>query len=356
MSPFSADYRQARARFLDACRQGGLAVQSLGHVLRGPMGEALALDAARFGPAEAERWLVVFSATHGTEGSFGSAAQLDFVLRAPALPQGIAVLLVHGLNPWGFAWGRRTTEDNVDLNRNWIDFARPRPANADYDGLAPALEPAALDAASLAACDRVLADFQTARGPAALQAALSRGQYDHADGLFFGGFGPCWSRRRLGEALRRHLGPARQVAVIDCHTGLGTYGAAEIITMAEPATPEHARARAWWGNLVKSTADGGSLSAALTGTLDDGVKALLGPVELTFVALEVGTSPLAAVLETLREDGWLHRRGRLDSAEGVRIKAAVRRHFTPDDPAWQAAVLGHAARAIDGALAGLAAS
>ncbi len=354
MSVFSPDYRTARIRFLAACAGHGLMVESCLHPLHGPAGEALAIDVARRGPPDAAQWLVLFSATHGTEGAFGSAAQLALVERAPALPAGVALLLVHGLNPWGFAWGRRTTEDNVDLNRNWIDFARPRPANADYGRLAAALEPSALDPETLSRGDRALAAFRAVAGEAALQAALSGGQYDHPEGLFFGGFGPTWSRRRLAEILRRHLAPARTVAAIDCHTGLGPYGSAEIITLAAAGSTAYRRARAWWGAQLASTADGDSVSSALTGTLDEGVAALLGDAALVFVALEVGTYDLATTLAVLRDDGWLHRHGALDDDRGRALKARIRDHFAPADPAWQRAVLGHAAGAIDAALSGLA--
>ena len=43
----------------------------------------------------------------------------------PARPEQ-AVLLVHAINPHGFAWSRRVTQENVDLNRNFlVDFTAP---------------------------------------------------------------------------------------------------------------------------------------------------------------------------------------------------------------------------------------
>ena len=35
------------------------------------------------------------------------------------LPDDVAVLMIHLINPWGTAWMRRVNEDNIDLNRNY---------------------------------------------------------------------------------------------------------------------------------------------------------------------------------------------------------------------------------------------
>ena len=37
-----------------------------------------------------------------------------------SVPKGASVLLVHLVNPYGFKFGRRYNENNVDLNRNVI--------------------------------------------------------------------------------------------------------------------------------------------------------------------------------------------------------------------------------------------
>ena len=37
------------------------------------------------------------------------------------MPEDVAIVLVHALNPFGFAWRRRWNENNVDLNRNFLD-------------------------------------------------------------------------------------------------------------------------------------------------------------------------------------------------------------------------------------------
>lgn len=48
------------------------------------------------------------------------------------LPDNVALLLTHAINPHGFAWVRRVTEDNVDLNRKFTPPGVAAPVNAGY--------------------------------------------------------------------------------------------------------------------------------------------------------------------------------------------------------------------------------
>ena len=85
---------------------------------------------------------MVVSGTHGVEGYCGSALQSRWLESCVAdRPHEFAVVCLHGLNPYGFSWVRRTNEDNVDLNRNFIDWDRPPPANPGYDEIADLLVP-----------------------------------------------------------------------------------------------------------------------------------------------------------------------------------------------------------------------
>ena len=106
---FSANYRAARARFLAAGRESGAAVESRQNPECGPGGEALFTDLAWLGPPAAERVLVTLSATHGVEGFCGSGVQTGWLESGlyRELPSGVALLQIHAINPYGFAWLRR---------------------------------------------------------------------------------------------------------------------------------------------------------------------------------------------------------------------------------------------------------
>ncbi|MBM3573105.1 MAG: DUF2817 domain-containing protein, partial [Alphaproteobacteria bacterium] len=157
-SCFARDYAEARAKFRDRAAASGGRLKTYLNPNRGPHGEELATDAAWFGREDAARVLVTISATHGAEGFCGSGGQVDWLAAGGAkeLPREVAALFVHAINPHGFAWLRRVTEEGVDLNRNYIDFAKPLPRNPGYDELCDAFLPSAIDGPVFAAAEAKL--------------------------------------------------------------------------------------------------------------------------------------------------------------------------------------------------------
>src|SRR5216684_4687709 len=141
---FAADYAEARRKFREAAQGAGARVESrVNDASRGPAGEALATDVAWLGPKDAARVLVTISGTHGAEGFAGAGIQTGSLMSGIAreLPQDTALLAIHAINAYGFAWMRRVTEGNVDLNRNFVDHSAPLPPNPGYDELADAICP-----------------------------------------------------------------------------------------------------------------------------------------------------------------------------------------------------------------------
>lgn len=352
---FSTTYDEARDKFLLAATALNGQIASYAHPEQGPAGENLSTDVAWFGPREASRVLVLISGTHGVEGFCGSGAQIDWLTRGEAdrLPEATAALLIHAINPYGFAWLRRVTHENVDLNRNWIDFSSPLPENAAYDQLAEAICPGEWTEASIATTSAVLAGFGKERGFGALQQALTGGQYSHRDGIYFGGDGPTWSRRTQAAIFSEHLGRAERVAILDYHTGLGPWGYAEQIVVEPPTAPAFRRARRWYGAAVATPLDGTSSSSPLLGDGLSAAPGLLPHAEVTAVALEVGTKSPAEVLGALRADAWLHVYGDLASEQGRQIKQQIRSAFYGDTEAWKGMVAGQSLLACRQAVAGL---
>ncbi len=352
---FSASYDEARTKFLAAARAAGAALDSVSHPERGRNGEDLATDVAWLGPRDAERVLVTISATHGVEGFCGSGAQVDWLNRGEAArrPADLGVLIIHAINPYGFSWLRRVTHENVDLNRNWVDFSTPRPVNAGYEALCGAAVPATWTEESRTASARALGAFLGANGPAALQQALSGGQYTHPAGIFYGGTGPTWSRLTQTKIFGEYLGRAARVGVIDYHTGLGPWGYGEQIVTDLPGSAAFARARSWYGSAVTSPSAGTSTSAPITGDGLEAAPRLLPDAEVTGMAIEVGTQDLNSVLLALRADAWLHAHGDPASPEAAPIKAQIRAAFYGDADDWKGMVAGQSLLAMRQAVAGL---
>ena len=334
---FPASYDEGRANFRDAAVAAGLETVAYANPTKGPEGQELTTDVCWIGPRDAERVLVAISGTHGNEGYCGSGVQHAWLREGlyKEVPEGTAQLLIHAINPYGFAWVRRVTEENVDMNRNFVDFAQPVPDNPGYRELHDYICPESWDDATLAECDRAFDAFVEKNGAAALQHAISGGQYSHTDGVFFGGEAPTNARKTLLKIVADYLGQAKKVAVVDYHTGLGPYGHGERIVVHDPKGPAMQRARQWFEDDITSPFDGSSTSAPLTGVNLMGMEAALGDAEFTAVALEYGTYELMEVLNALRGDNWLHRHGQLDSEKGRKIKAEARRCLYPDKDDWK---------------------
>ena len=352
---FSASYAEARTKFLGACGDHGIGVAESACPAPGPVGELLHTSVARIGPPDAERVLMACSGTHGVEGFCGSGAIVGF-LRARIhreLPAGIAVVLIHAVNPYGFAHERRVNEDNVDLNRNFVAHDGPPHGNPAYDEIHDLLVPADWDGLARATADQGIADYIARHGARQYQAAVTGGQYAHPDGLFYGGRAPTWSNHLWRGIIREHTRGARHVAFVDFHTGLGPRGYGEPICKAAPETPAFARARAWYGPDVTSTMDDSSTSARVRGDLPSAFADAAPGAQVTAISLEFGTRPIAVVLDALRADNWLYLHGELESPLGRQIKAAIRDAFYGEDDAWKNDVRDRAVEILRGAARGV---
>lgn len=352
---FSENYADAREKFMGAARAVGAEVDSFPLAERGPDDGALATDIAWLGQSDAPRLLVTISGTHGVEGFFGSATQIEWLRRAKAapLPPDVAVLHVHAINPYGFAWLRRTNEQNIDINRNWINFDVPLPENSWYEELSDDLCPRDWSTETQARTGARIADWIQRHSFAAFQKAVSGGQWKHPTGLFYGGTAHSWSRTTLTRIVQSKLGGASRVNIIDFHTGLGPYGYAEPIVGRPREHPGFARTRAWIGAAAKSLYGDGSGSAEIEGDSMSVLTALLPLAVVDVIALECGIRPINDVALALRADSWLHAHGDVRSPEAKSIKSMIRAAFHSDDLLWQGMALGQGLAACQAAVAGL---
>jgi len=351
-SAFSGSYASARAKFLEAAGAAGMALRSYEHPLKGREGEMLAMDVALDGSPDAERLFVVSSACHGVEGYCGSGVQVyaarDAEWRAKARAGGVAVLYIHALNPHGFSHARRTTQENVDLNRNFHDFSQSLPVNEAYrevhDLLLPAhWPPTEENHAAIAA-------YIDTHGVTRYQAAVSQGQHEYADGMFFGGTAPTWSNQTLREVLRTFGQRARHIAWMDLHTGLGPSGVGERIFAGDDDARALARARAWWdgggATPVTSFYDGSSTSAKLTGLMASAVYAECPQAEHTAMAMEYGTLPILDIIAALRADHWLHKHPETPPEIHGVIKRQMMNAFYVDTDEWRTQIIAQARQAM----------
>lgn len=355
ISSFSRNYFEARERFRATAAQAGSRLERYECPARGPGGESLSTDVAWLGSRDACKVLVVISGTHGVEGFCGSGFQVDWLAGrqgGAALPNDTAVLMIHAINPYGFAWLRRVTQEGVDLNRNFVDPTRPPPLNPGYDEIADALMPAALSGPVAQAADATLQAYRLRVGELAFFRSIASGQYTHPDGMFFGGHGPTWSNRTTHEIIARHLEGRPDVAVLDFHTGLGPFGYGDPITAYDVGSEGSDRVRAFWGDSVTECEKGQTLPLVRDGSTHHGYLRALPGSRVTLATLEFGTYDRDHGRKALRADHWLHKHGDLLGPHALPIRQALRRQYFPDTADWKEAVLfrGHqmVRMAIDG--------
>lgn len=356
---FSPDYATARARFLRAAARAGAHLDTFTNdAVRGPDEGVLTTDVAVLGPADARRALLVISGTHGPEGFVGSAAQIALLeqLATTSVALDARVVLVHAINPWGFAHTVRTTENGVDLNRNFIEWSGGVPANPLYPELhallfPPDWRPEAGSATTNAASDAWIEQH----GRASYVDATSKGQYTHSDGFHYGGTQREWSNLTLQAIVERHLAGAQQIALIDWHTGLGERGQPFFLCFNERGGAAWQRACAWWGKDRVETRGGfdGVDRPAYTGLLFDGVRRFAPQAEITGAVIEFGTLPNDEMRHALQIERHLRLSTDLLPAERDRMREQLADAFSPNSLSWQRSTLTHAIQIQHAALGGL---
>ncbi|WP_020200862.1 M14 family metallopeptidase [Cupriavidus sp. WS] len=355
---FATGYVAARERFREAASRAEAEQTTHAHpTARGPGGEVLSIDVARIGAASAPRQLLAISGTHGLEGAAGSAVQVAWLATAARqLPAGVAVTLIHGLNPYGFAHATRTTENNVDLNRNFVDHDAPYPGNADYAELHERLIPGQWDRDALA--DAVLATeaFRDRHGADALFNVLASGQYTHPEGLVYGGSGREWSNRVLQQIVDAQLAQAERVGFIDWHTGIGDYAEPFFLCFNEEGSALQREAARWWGgDRILRQRPHGLARPNYQGLVFNGVERFLGGRPMVGAVVEFGTRGPNTSLST-RLDQWLRFKAPLapDAQRDALLRDDLRDAFVPYSAVWRRSVVRHGLQITAQALDGLA--
>ncbi len=346
---FSDDYAEARGRFIGACNSAGCEVRSYAHPLTGPDGIHLSADVTSFGSGSPEKLLLVNSAIHGVEGFCGSAAIINGLNSGMAdrIPDNMRVVMIHALNPYGFAWLSRVNEDNIDINRNFATDFTSVPENPRYAEVHSRLLPENWDSESAGQIADYLKQLALKNGQIEMQASVCRGQYQFPDGVFFGGNSTSWSRNVFVEVVNQNLGNVKQVFLVDFHTGLGPYGVPELISSRPVDGFE-----SWFSDKVTCAQSGNAVGPALTGTLGEGLLSLVTEAQVYSITAEFGTRNIDRVLMAIIADNWINTRSVANqSRPGVPlsdpVKQEMRDSFYPDEDEWRTCVLTGSRRILD---------
>lgn len=372
---FSPHYAAGRERFLSLANAAGAQLTAhVNPVGKGPHGEDLAADLAWFGPTDARKVFFCTSSMHGLEGPAGNAAQVAWLLdgRHKDLPSDVAVLILHGLNSWGYANITRLTENNVDLNRNFLDFTKPLPKNPYYHLIRDEVRHDALSADTLAGINQAYERLKDEEGAGAAYIAVNAGQYEDPEGISFGGAEAEFGHRVVRDHVLPLLKTRQHVGLLDWHTGVGDYmETAYLISSGVDSDAGH-RARDWWGEdkvmtwklapeeqKWKDDFNEKGIEEKTPGQMYNVLPSWLGDVPVTGGIIEFGTMKGDAMTNlalVYLYERWLRfvDKGDRFAPAHKDILALAHECFVPADPAWRQKVVDEGPLLMNQIIDGLA--
>jgi hypothetical protein len=351
---FSRDYVEARSRFLAALDSIPKKIDHSFFEVKSIRHSSLFMDVAHIKPIHFKKKLFILSSgVHGSEASVGSALQLLFLKKiAPKMDfSNTGVLLIHSINPYGFVTGRRVTENNVDLNRNFFKNSQDlkKLKNIAYSKFSsflsekrrvahPVLE-------SLLITLKLLVPTLLGKKQELTQ-AIAGGQYEDASGIYYGGVELEPQVLWLQNLLENELSGYKEILHYDVHTGLGTSGVLQFIcgVKTNPSNP-------WVKKEVVDKVQGNSQMKVVTtsskgfyqtdGDFVDFVHDCASATSkiATFTA-EFGTlgddilSQLKTSIRIILENR-AHHWGCLNSSIEERVKNQFKELFSPSDSFWR---------------------
>ena len=234
---FSQHYEESKHAFINLAKEAGARVVDY------PIVSSEITQTFAFLEGNPNKVLLHLSGTHGVEAYAGSSIQLG-VLRylnstglyksgnTATLP---TIILIHAVNPYGFYHNRRTDEDNVDVNRNFLTedeftVVHTRDPNySQYVELDRFINPTSLPFRFVILNDLYwlfsAAYYMVNYGSLSIKRAMVAGNYHKQTGYGFGGFKRSKSVNNILEVLQKVVPSTVTVFyLIDVHTGLGPSG------------------------------------------------------------------------------------------------------------------------------------
>lgn len=297
-----------------------------------------------------EKLVIITSGMHGIEAFTGSAVQRYFLERIlPDLDRtNLGVLAVHAVNPYGFRYERRVSENNVDLNRNWdVEPSLFQSKNEGYEIVNEMLNPEVkVDLSSMDnrffAIRSILQIMQ--HGMPALRQAILQGQYAHPRGLFFGGrtFEP--QKALLEPLFKKTAASYSHVLLIDLHTGFGERGRLHLFPNAIRDPAVRARLEAVfegyqidYGDTEGFYTTTGDFSQYLGKLLEDKIYL---PMVFEYGTMDSQTMPgsIRSLHNMIIENqGFWH--GYESDDDEAEVKRRFREHYNPSSHIWRTKVI-----------------
>ena len=228
---FYTTYEDVRAnlnRRVESLRQKGVEVHQSEYAVNAE--ENLYIDNIYL-PASGEKTnlIIITTGVHGIEGYIGSV-MLDVFFEEiyPTLnTENTGILIVANVNPYGMKNYRRYNENNVDLNRNFIEDwdSFDRSSNQEYPKVVNFLQPEGKMGNAFwheVGFYMSLAKEAVFTGADTISDALLTGQYEYPTGVYYGGNGDEVSTTYLKGVFADCIdGEYENLIHIDVHSGYG---------------------------------------------------------------------------------------------------------------------------------------
>lgn len=171
------------------------------------------------------RLQVYISAVHGIEGYVGSALQSWLLTHPEVLDSSSDYVFLHALNPYGFKNNRRVNENNVDLNRSFLQNLSDFPKiNGSYGEIKDFLNPSVpANTNPFSRFGFLVSSLKLIfeNSIETLRKGILIGQYQYPKGIFYGGAEIPYQISILKELKDEIFYRYQKVFVVDIHTGYG---------------------------------------------------------------------------------------------------------------------------------------
>jgi len=161
------------------------------------------------------------SAVHGVEGPAGAEVQLELLNSKSDewINSKIGIMIIFSLNPFGFHFLRRSSIENIDLNRNVGDGVPSIPEMEGQQWLRPLWLSSSIK-------DQIQGwTLATAlilqKGFPKVSRLFAEGQSLEPQGIFYSGINTAIEIKTLFTKLKQLLKNKLKVSILDAHTGLG---------------------------------------------------------------------------------------------------------------------------------------
>ena len=301
--------------------------------------------------ADTTKLLVLSSAVHGIEGYAGSAVQQMFLKEMvnEDLLNKMGILIIHAVNPYGFKYGRRVTENNVDLNRNSeVNPALFQTKNDGYLTLIDMLNPEGEVSEGnlrsqffyLIAISKMLKESMSV-----LRQAVLQGQYEIPDGIYFGGTDFEPQIDSMTAILPGIFKPYEQILEIDLHTG---YGARRVLHLfSNPVDDPEIKAKTEaiftghpidWGDKADFYVISGGFASSYLGKLNPEAEYLNMAFEWGTFDSQKTLGSLQSISRVINENQGIHY-GYKNERQEKKVKLSSKEMYYSDSGAWRSEVI-----------------